>query len=536
MKKNLLSALFAASLLLMSAMSFAQAPDLGSATSFVLFSSDGAVTNTGISQLTGNVGTNNGSSTGFGNVNGDMSDADGVSAICSVDLLAVYNEIVATVPVFFPAPLLGNGQILTAGVYYIDAAATLNNELILDAENDADAIFIFHIDGSFSTGALSSVSLINYAQACNVFWVTEGLIEMASGTKMKGTIIADNSGINLNTGCEVEGRVMTTTGAINIDGVLLYTPTGCGSPVLTGPIAPDLGEAACYGIFSTDGPVVNVGITNVIGDVGANVGLTLGYDPLLVTGYIHENPDVSTAQAAADLLLAYNYINSLPSDIELLYPAQFGGQLVLTPHTYILNGATTLTDTLFLDARGNADAVFIVKIYGALNTITNSQVVLINEALSQNVYWVVNGAVDITDNSVFNGTVIAQGAFSLYTGAIINGRTLTGVGAIGTSAIVSNSDISPDCNTTFIKSEENKNAEITIYPNPSSSTIFIEFPELKNNAELKLINVLGETVFFDVLQAGTDYYNMSVGAYPKGLYFIEMNSEIQVKKCRLMIF
>ncbi len=514
----------------MSVVSFAQAPNLGSASSFVMFSSDGAVTNTGISHITGNVGTNNGSSTGFGNVNGVMHDGDAASILCSSDLLLVYNEIVGSTAGFFPAPLLGNGQILTAGVHYIDAAATLDNELILDGENDANAIFIFHIDGSFSTSANSSISLINDAKACNVFWVSEGLVEMASNTKMKGTLIADNSGININTGCEVEGRVFSTTGAINTDGVLLFTPIGCGSPFLTGPIAPSFGEATCYGIFASDGPVVNVGITSVIGDVGANVGITIGYDPLLVTGIIHENPDASTAQAAADLLLAYNYINNLPYDIELIYPAQFGGQLVLTPHTYILNAATTLTDTLFLDAQGNADAVFIIKIYGALNTITNFQVVLVNEALPQNVYWLVNGAVDVTEYSVFNGTVIAQGAFSLYTGATINGRALTGVGAIGTSAIISNAEISPNCHTTNIELEENLTSVISIYPNPFKDFINIDITDASesNIYKMRIFNNIGqEIIFTDIIQKSQtiDLQNL-----PSGIYFYKLsdsNNNIQ---------
>lgn len=523
MKKKLLSALIAAGMLLMPAIYFAQAPVLGTVNSFVLFSSDGAVTNTGISQLTGNVGTNGGSSTGFGNVNGVMHDNDLASAQCSTDLLAVYNEIIATTPGFFPAPLLGNGQILTAGVYNIDAAATLDNELILDAENDADAIFIFHINGSFSTGSLSSVTLINDAMACNVFWVTEGLIEMASGTIMKGTIIADNSGININTGCEIEGRVLSTTGAINIDGVLLYTPIGCGSPYLTGPIAPELGEVGCYGIFSADGPVINVGISTVTGDVGANVGITSGYDPLLVTGYIHEIPDASTALAASSLLLAYNYINNLPFDIELLFPAQFGGQLVLTPNTYVLNGATTLTDTIFLNAQGNADAVFIIKIYGALNAITNSQVVLINEALPQNVYWVVNGAVDITDYSVFNGTIISQGALSLYTGVIINGRALTGVGALGTAAVTSNADIAEDCHTSFIEHVENKTLDINIYPNP-----FNDFLNVNINCatpdrpfELRIYNSIGQEIIFTNIIQPSQTINTEI--LPSGIYFYKLS-------------
>jgi len=56
------------------------------------------------------------------------------------------------------------------------------------------------------------------------------------------------------------------------------------------------------------------------GDVGTNVGLTTGFDPLLVTGTIHPIPDASTAQCAADLIDVYTYLNTLPYDIELLYP------------------------------------------------------------------------------------------------------------------------------------------------------------------------------------------------------------------------
>ena len=64
---------------------------------------------------------------------------------------------------------------------------------------------------------------------------------MASGTTMRGTIIANNAAINMNTGDTLEGRALSTTGAVTVDGVLAYTPIGCGSPVLTGPTAPMLG-------------------------------------------------------------------------------------------------------------------------------------------------------------------------------------------------------------------------------------------------------------------------------------------------------
>ncbi|MBL7936149.1 MAG: DUF3494 domain-containing protein, partial [Bacteroidia bacterium] len=415
---------------------FGQAPNLGTAANFVLFTTVGGVSNVGVTHLTGNVGTNSGLSTAFGNVDGQMHDNDGVSAQCAADVLIAYNQLNSTIPNLFPASLLGNGQILTEGVYSIPTPATLNLDLTLDALGDPNAVFIFQIQGSFSTNASAKVHLINGAQACNVFWKVEGLVSMGAGTTMRGTIIANNAAINMSTGDTLEGRALSTAGAITVSGILGYTPSGCGSLVLIGPAAPNLASADCFALFSSDGPVTNVGVTNVTGDIGTNNGSVTGYNPLLVVGAIHAVPDGSTAACAADLGNAYTYLNTLPHNIELLYPAQFGNNLVLTPHTYVMNGAVTFTDSLYLNAEGNSNAVFVIKCYGALSTSVNSKVILLNGAQAKNVYWLVNGAVTINDFSIFRGTIISNnGAISLNTGAIIDGRALTTTGALNTAAV-----------------------------------------------------------------------------------------------------
>ena len=536
MKNKLLNTLTAVILFLMPNVNFGQTPNLGTAANFVLFSTNGAVGNSGISQLTGNVGTNNGSSTGFGNVNGVMHDNDAASGQAAADLLIAYNQLNSATPDFFPASALGNGQTLNAGVYAITGATTLTLDLILDAQTNANAVFIFKIAGTFSTNANSKIKLINGAQACNVFWKVEGAVSMASGTTMRGTVIANNAGINMNTGDTLEGRTLTTAGAVTIDGVLAYTPIGCGSPVLTGPTAPALGSAACYGIFSADGPVTNAGVSDVIGDVGTNVGLTTGFDPLLVTGTIHPTPDGSTAQCAADLLVAYNYLNALPHDIILLYPAQFGSNLVLTPHTYLISGSTTFTDTLYLNAQGNGNAVFVIKIDGALSTSTYSKVIFINGTQAKNVYWMVNGAVDINDYSIFNGTIVSQGAINLYTGVTLNGRALTGVGALQTNAISGVGDmIQADCAIVSVPSlgAANTNKTVTIYPNPfsTSTTITINNASQINDVELRMYNVLGKEVMNKIItsQATT----IETGNLPSGVYFYKVtgnNKTIQSGK------
>jgi hypothetical protein len=315
---------------------------------------------------------------------------------------------------------MGSGQIVTAGVYSVTGAATISGDLILDG--DANSIFIFKIQGPLSTTVDTKVKLINGALACNVFWKVEGLVSMAARTYMVGNVIANNAGINMNTRDTLQGRALSTTGAINVDGILGYLPTGCGSAVLTGPAAPNMTSASCFAIFSSNGPVTNTGTTNVTGDVGTNVGLTTGYDKLFVAGTVHDNPDGTTSNAATDLGNVYTYLNTRPEDIELLYPAQFGNNLVLTPHTYLLNAATTLTDTLYLNAANNANAVFIIKINGALSTSVKANVILLNGAQAKNVYWKVDGAVSINDNSIFKGNVIANnGAIDLTTGVNLEG-------------------------------------------------------------------------------------------------------------------
>jgi hypothetical protein len=524
MKTRLQLGLLAAMLLISPTLSFAQVPNLGTAANFVIFSSDGAVSNTGISQITGNVGSNTGSSTAFGNVNGGMHDNDGVSAQCAADLLIAYNFLDAATPNYFPASLLGNGQILTTGVYAIPEASTLNLNLILDAEGNANARFIFQIEGSLASSANAKVKLINGALACNVFWKVEGQIILATGTTMRGTMIANNAAITTYTGDTVEGRLMSTAGAIIVDGILAYTPIGCGSPVLTGPIAPELGASACYVLFSSDGPVTNTGITTATGDIGTNVGLTTGFNPLDITGTIHPIPDGSTAQSAADLLLAYNYVNTLPNDIELLYPAEFGNNLVLTPHTYIMNAAATFTDSLYLNALGNSSAVFVIKINGALTTSTYSKVLLINGALAENVYWKIEGAVGINNYSVFCGTIICNnGALgALNTGVTLNGRALTTSGALTTAAISAIATTLPlDCASVGIESAGSDVAEeaVSIYPNPfsSSTSIMLNDASLINAAALKIYNGVGAEVLS--IPLSKQITTLETSDLPSGIYF-----------------
>ncbi len=371
-----------------------------------------------------------------------------------------------------------------------------------------------------------------------MFWKVEGLVSMAAGTSMKGTVIANNAAITMNTGDTLEGRALSTTGAVTVNGIMAYTPIGCGSPILTGPPVPPLGASACYALFSSIGAVSNSGVTFVTGDIGSNNGSATGFNPSDVTGTIHTIPDASTAVCANDLSTAYNDISIIPYDIELLYPAQFGNGLVLTPHTYLLNAATVFTDTLYLNAEGNMNGVFVIRVQGAFTTSVYSKVKLINGAQSKNVFWQIEGAVQLNNYSVFCGTIICHnGALgAINTGVSVDGRLLTTNGALTTTAVTVIAPVIPGgCTTVGISAIDAAKETVTIYPNPfkNSTTVYVNNLPQISNCEFRVYNVLGNEVMdISIITQSTI---IETSKLPAGIYFYQLvNDNKLIQSGKLM--
>jgi len=442
MKTQLLRSLKVVILLLLPTLMFAQAPPLGTAADFVIFTSVGAVTNVGtykyLTHLTGNVGTNSGSSTNFGNVNGVMHDGDGASIQCASDVLFAYNSLGSAITDSTLGTVIGNGTTIRPGIFLMPGATSLNLDLTLNGQGNPNAVFIFKtptaVAYAFTANPNAKIKLINGAQACNVFWQVSGAVNIGAGVAMKGNIVAHGA-ITMGAQDTLEGRALTVNGAITISngalGFLAYTPIGCGSPVLIGPAAPTFVASGSYAVFATTGAASDCGTSRIIGDVGGNTVPPTGFNPDSVTGGIHFN-DPSTNAAAADLLLVYNYLLGLPFDIKLLDPSEFGHNLVLTPHCYQMDAAVTFTDTLYLDAQGNADAVFVIKTFGAFETGSGAKVVLIHGTQAKNVYWFCTGAVSVGTNSIFKGAIIAHDAIDMLQGSKLTGRVFSTNGALTT--------------------------------------------------------------------------------------------------------
>ncbi len=129
---------------------------------------------------------------------------------------------------------------------------------------------------------------------------------------------------------------------------------------------------------------------------------------------------------------AWNLAGLIPCDTTLGVSMGYGQ--ILSPRTYCVGSAATIDGSIVFDAKGDPNAVFIVKIDGALDGAVNTQIILANQAQAANIYWRINGAVTIAANSSFKGTIIANGAIDLLGGTSLEGRALATFGAITMAA------------------------------------------------------------------------------------------------------
>jgi len=213
----------------------------GSVENFGLFTSFGAVANAASSGFIGDVGTHGGAISGFATSTmvGSFYNADRVTEQAKADLDIAYTRIMA-IPntVVTHAPAFGSGETLNAGVYYIGSAGSLAGTVILDAQGNPDAVFVFKFAGAFSIAAQSLVIFANGTQRCNVIWlggagVTTGAVSVGGTSYMKGTLFSHGGACSVAAGANIEGRMFSTGGAIGFSTGVLYNDPLCFSAVST---------------------------------------------------------------------------------------------------------------------------------------------------------------------------------------------------------------------------------------------------------------------------------------------------------------
>jgi outer membrane autotransporter protein len=247
----------------------AQAPNLGTAANFAVLAGS-TVTNTGPTILQGSLGVSPGSAvTGFppGIVvaPGGVFVGDAVAVQAQIDLATGYNAAASRPPT---ADLSGQnlgGLTLTPGVYNFTSAAQLNGVLTLNALGNPNAVFIFNIASTLTTGSSATVTMVGGGRGSNVYWRVGSSATLGTTTSFIGDILALTS-ITLNTGANIMcGSALARNGAVTLDtnNILIGSLPVCAMAALLIPGAQ--GSSGAAGALAA----INIAFANAFGPGGA---------------------------------------------------------------------------------------------------------------------------------------------------------------------------------------------------------------------------------------------------------------------------
>ncbi len=235
------------------------APSLGAASTFGVFGGAAGATNQGVNTIVnGNLGTTAACSlnTGFhdasntydetplnvGGVNGAIycgPPAPGTVATLAfanqvkADIQNAYNTLAAMPPGSDPGAGQLGGLVLAPAVYTA-AGGTFNltsGNLTLDGQGNSNAVWVFQSASALTVGLSAtprSVTLINGAQAKNVFWKVGSAARIENGSTMVGTIIAP-AGVTISTaGAGVQttliGRALSLVASVTMVNTTIVAP------------------------------------------------------------------------------------------------------------------------------------------------------------------------------------------------------------------------------------------------------------------------------------------------------------------------
>lgn len=206
----------------------AEAPvGLGTAGSFAVLAGQ-SVSNTGPSVVMGDIGVAPGTAVSgippLVQTAGALHVADAVAIQAQADLTTAYNSAAGRSTVTDVTGQDLGGRTFPSGVVAHTSGMQLTGTVILDAQGDPNAVFVFKAGSTLVTAPNSTVALINGASPCNVYWQVGSSTTLDTNTTFVGTVMSLTSA-TLATGASVQGRVLARNGSVTLDTNVINRPT-----------------------------------------------------------------------------------------------------------------------------------------------------------------------------------------------------------------------------------------------------------------------------------------------------------------------
>jgi hypothetical protein len=302
------------------------------------------------------------------------------------------------------------GRTLNPGVYACPTTAGIvaGQTLTLDGAG----LYIFQIGTALTTATLSKVVLINGASADQIFWQC-GTAVTLGGRLFYGNVVAGTA-ITVDGTADVYGRLFAPTS--------VGTVTLAGSNTINGVDDPGADPALCaaesFAVLGGTAVLATLPGTSVHGDLGVSAGTVLPGFPTVVAPYGEHANDAKAiaAQVSASALKA----NLLGTRDAVVLGHDLGG-LTLNPGVYtcLTTAGIAAGGTLTLDG----DGFYIFQIGTTLTTAGLSNVILMNGATSNKIFWQC-GTTASFSGEIFYGTVVSGITITLAANADLDGRLL----------------------------------------------------------------------------------------------------------------
>lgn len=189
------------------------------------------------------------------------------------------------------------------------------------------------------------------------------------------------------------------------------------------PVDTHLLTAYTYSILAT--AITNTGVSSCNWDCGSTTA-TIAGSAFAVGGTLNL-ANAAAAQALADCRSASLYYKSLPP--VGVMTGDCAGQ-VFTPGAWFGAAAVTNSATIYFDAQGDPDAVFVLNFGAAFAPAAGANNVLLNGALTSNIYITAVGAISTGAGSSTYGNIMCDAAITMGAGSSVTGRILSHTAAL----------------------------------------------------------------------------------------------------------